>query len=215
MKRFVLALFLAASLAAQTPVPQHPTSQPYAGDLSIFETPGRDERLQIQRVMDLLQIKEGSTVADLGAGSGWFTTRAAKRVGPTGKVFAEDINPQYLSYIRDRAAKDKLPQIVTVLGTPENPKLPANSVDALLMLKVYHELANPRAVLAALLPSLKPGARLGIIDRNGSGDDHGLKESIVEKEITAAGFRLVGHYDFTKADGQDYFLIFTPAAVRQ
>lgn len=210
MRRLLLTLALAVSLNAQAPAPAHPVSQPYAGDLSIFEYPERDERLQIQRVMTLLEIKKGSAVADLGAGSGWFSVRAAKRVGPSGKVFAEDINPQYLTYIQGRAAKENLPQITTILGSVNDPKLPPNSVDAVLMLKVYHELAHPRAVLAALLPSLKPGARLGIIDRNGSGSDHGLNRDVVEKEIAAAGFKLVAHYDFTKADGQDYFLIFTP-----
>src|SRR3984957_9456735 len=83
---FTVALLSAASVPAQTPVPpSHPTSTPYAGDLSIFEEPGRDQRLQIDRVMDLLHLKPGSTVADIGAGSGWFSVRAARRVGPKGR----------------------------------------------------------------------------------------------------------------------------------
>jgi hypothetical protein len=76
------------------------------------------------------------------------------------------------------------------------------------MLKVYHEIAHPKPVLASLRAALKPHALFGIIDRNGKGDDHGLKESILRSEVEHAGFRLVGRYDFTKADGQDYFLIF-------
>ena len=76
------------------------------------------------------------------------------------------------------------------------------------MLKVYHEIAHPPLVLANLRAALKPGARFGIIDRNGNGADHGLKESIVREEVEHAGFRQVARYDFTKADGQDYFLIF-------
>jgi predicted methyltransferase len=187
---------------------QRPTSTPYSGDLSIFETPGRDERLQIQRVMDLLGIKHGSSVADLGAGSGWFTARAASRVGAGGTVYAEDINPAAVRYIEQRGKKEKWSNVRTVLGTPDDPKLPPQSVDAVLMLKVYHEIAHPLVLLGNLKPALKPGAKVGIIDRNGNGTDHGLNADIVKREMKEAGFKLVASYDFTKADGQDYFLIF-------
>jgi ubiquinone/menaquinone biosynthesis C-methylase UbiE len=185
-----------------------PTSTPYSGDLSIFETPGRDDRLQIQRVMDLLGVRSGSSVADIGAGSGWFTVRAATRVGEAGKVYAEDINPKAVEYIEQRAQKEKLANIHTVLGTADDPKLPPESVDAVLMLKVYHEIAHPLVLLGNLKPALKPGAKFGIIDRNGDGTDHGLNSGVVKREMGEAGFKLVGSYDFTKADGQDYFLIF-------
>ena len=206
---FTVALLPAASVPAQTPVPpSHPTSTPYAGDLSIFEEPGRDQRLQIDRVMDLLHLKPGSTVADIGAGSGWFSVRAARRVGPKGRVIAEDINPKAIAYIQQRTQREHLANIVTVLGTPDDPKLTPGSLDAALMLKVYHEIAHPPLVLANLRAALKPGARFGIIDRNGNGSDHGLKESIVRDEVEHGGFRQVARYDFTKGDGQDYFLIF-------
>ncbi len=215
LRRKLLAILIAVfilsapTLPAQTPaLPSHPTSTPYAGDLSIFEEPGRDKRLQIDRVMDLLQLKPGSTVADIGAGSGWFSVRAARRVGTSGRVIAEDINPKAIAYIQQRAQREQLPNIVPVLGTPDDPKLTPNSLDGALMLKVYHEIAHPQLVLANLRAALKPGARFGIIDRNGNGADHGLKESIVREEVEHAGFRQVARYDFTKADGQDYFLIF-------
>src|ERR1700720_4778476 len=80
------------------------TSEPYTGDLSIFDSPGRDDRLQINRVMDILGISQGKIVADIGAGSGWFTVRAAKRVGGTGFVFAVDINPEVMGTTGSRAA---------------------------------------------------------------------------------------------------------------
>jgi ubiquinone/menaquinone biosynthesis C-methylase UbiE len=199
----------APTLPAQTPAPpSHPTSTPYAGDLSIFEEPGRDQRLQIDRVMDLLHLKPGSTIADIGAGGGWFSVRAARRVGPKGRVIAEDINPKFIASIQQRAQREHLANIVPLLGTPDDPKLTPDSLDAALMLKVYHEIAHPLLVLANLRAALKPGARFGIIDRNGNGSDHGLKESIVREEVEHAGFRQVARYDFTKADGQDYFLIF-------
>ena len=100
----------------QAPPSQRPTSNPYTGDLSIFEYPDRDKKLQIDRVMDLLGITAGKNVADIGAGSGWFTVRAAKRVGATGAVLAEDINPLAIEAIGKRVVKDDLSNVRTVLG---------------------------------------------------------------------------------------------------
>ena len=206
---FALAMVAVPNLRAQTvAAPSHPTITPYAGDLSIFEEPGREKRLQIDRVMDLLHIKSGSTVADIGAGGGWFSVRAARRVAPNGRVIAEEINPKAIASIQQRAKRENLGNIETLLGTPDDPKLAPDSLDAALMLKVYHEIAHPPLVLANLRAALKPGALFGIIDRHGNGADHGLNEPIVRAEVEAAGFRQVGRYDFTKADGQDYFLIF-------
>ena len=208
----LLPLFGGLRASAQTlaapPAAQRPTSSPYAGDLNIFEYPDRDKKLQIGRVMDLLGIVPGRSVADIGAGSGWFTVRAAQRVGPAGTVYAEDINPKAINFIEQRTAKERLGNVRTVLGTPDHTKLPAKSVDAVLMLKVYHEIAHPVPVMEELRESLKPGAKVGIIDRNGNGADHGLDRQVVEREMGEAGFRVEGRYDFTKADGQDYFLIF-------
>lgn len=187
-----------------------PTSTPYAGDLSIFETSDRDQKLESSRIMDLLHITPGKTVADIGAGSGWFTVRAARRVGLTGRVLAEDINPEATRTIDARARKEQLTNIHTQLGTPDDPKLPPAAVDAVLLLKVYHEIARPIPFMQRLRASLKPGARVGIIDRNGdgSGTDHGLPQPMVEREMEQAGYREIAKYDFTKKDGQDYFLIF-------
>src|ERR1700704_1651114 len=192
----------------QAEATQRPTSAPYSGDLSIFEYPDRDKKLQIDRVMDLLGITTGKNVADIGAGSGWFTVRAARRVGPTGAVIAEDINPLAIESIGKRAEKENLSNVRTVLGAPDDPRLPAGSVDAVLMLKVYHEIANPVPTMKVLQRALRPGAKVGIIDRNGNGANHGLNRDVVVREMSEAGYKLVGTYDFTKADGQDYFLIF-------
>jgi predicted methyltransferase len=211
----VLALLMTAGLVgAQTGAPaqkdtaQRPTSTPYSGDLSIFEYPDRDKKLQIDRVMDLLGITTGKNVADIGAGSGWFTVRAARRVGATGAVIAEDINPLAIEYIGKRIEKENLPNVRTVLGGPDDPRLRAGSVDAVLMLKVYHEIEHPVVFMKALKPALRTAAKVGIIDRNGSGTDHGLNRDVVVKEMGEAGYKLVGTYDFTKADKEDYFLIF-------
>ncbi|HVF88374.1 MAG TPA: class I SAM-dependent methyltransferase [Pyrinomonadaceae bacterium] len=184
------------------------TSEPYTGDLSIFENAAREKNLQINRVMDILGIKEGSGVADIGAGSGWFTVRAAQRVGAGGTVYAVEINPGFVKHIEERAAKEKFTNIRAVLGKEDDPLLPAESVDAVLILKTYHEIAQPIRVLTRLRAALRPGARLGIIDRNGSGDDHGLNRESVIKEAGRAGFSLVEEHDFVKPDGMDYFLVF-------
>ena len=199
---------------AQTPSsapPQRPTSEPYTGDLSIFETPGRDQRLQIDRVMDILGIKNGKTVADIGAGSGWFTVRAAKRVASNGLVLAVDINPQATRYIGERAQKEHLQNIKTIQSQPDDPLLPAGSVDAVLMLKTYHEIAQPVTLLRNLRAALRPGAKVGIIDRNGNGENHALDKDVVIREAKEAGYGLTGQYDFVKGDKMDYFLVFTAA----
>ena len=184
------------------------TSEPYKGKLSIFEDPKRAERLQIDRVMDVLGIKEGRSVADIGAGSGWFTVRAARRVGGTGNVYAVEINRDYIEHINRRAIKEGFTNIRTVLGKEDDPVLPPLSVDAVLILKTYHEIAQPIRLLSHLRKAMRPGALLGIIDKNGRGDDHGIGSRTVIKEAEEAGFSLVEQYDFVKPDGMDYFLVF-------
>jgi SAM-dependent methyltransferase len=184
------------------------TSEPYTGDLSIFDSPGRDERLQINRVMDILGITAGKNVADIGAGSGWFTVRAAKRVSEGGIVYAVDINPEAIPYIDGRAQKEKIGNVKTILSQPDDPKLPANAIDSVLMLKTYHEIAKPVTLLQNLRAALRPGAKVGIIDRNGNGENHGVAREIVIREATEAGYRLLDRYDFVKGDKMDYFLVF-------
>lgn len=206
------------SAAASIVIPQQqsdaisrPTSKPYTGELSIFEDPKRDERLQPNRIMDILGIKEGSSVADIGAGSGWFTVRAARRVGNGGTVYAVDINRDYLDYIEKRAKGENLSNIHVILGKEDDPLLAEKSVDAVLLLKTYHEVAQPIRLLRKTHLAMRAGALLGIIDRNGKGDDHGLDKEVVIKEAERAGFVLVNQYDFVKPDSVDYFLVFRAA----
>ena len=198
-----------AQSGSAAPSAQRKTSTPYAGDLSIFDAPGRDERLQINRVMDMLGIAPGKNVADIGAGSGWFTVRAARRVTGSGTVYAVDINPEAIQYIDQRAKKEQLRNIKTILNKPDDAQLPADSIDAVLLLKTYHEIAHPVALLRNLHSSLKPEARIGIIDRNGNGANHGVSKDVVVREAAQAGYKLRDSQDFVKADGMDYFLIFT------
>jgi predicted methyltransferase len=220
--RFVVAAVLmaanAAMVCAQTtatapapatsPVQSRKTSEPYTGDLSIFDSPGRDQRLQIDRVMDILGISPGKTVADIGAGSGWFTVRAARRVTVSGKVYAVDINPEAVRYIENRAKTEHLHNVETLLSKADDALLPPDKIDAVLLLKTYHEVAQPVVLMRNLHASLRHGAKVGIIDRNGNGTDHGVAKDVVIREAEEAGYVLSGQYDFVK-DGMNYFLVFT------
>lgn len=196
------------SSAAGEQVQQRKTSKPYTGDLSTFEYKDRDKKLHVQRVMDILGISPGKTVADIGAGSGWFSVRAARRVMPEGLVYAVDINPEAIRYINERTARDQIRNVRAILSKPEDPQLPAGGIDAVLLLKTYHEVAEPVELLENLRKALRPKARVGIIDRNGNGDDHGVGRDVVVQEAGRAGYRLVSEYDFVKSDGEDYFLVF-------
>jgi ubiquinone/menaquinone biosynthesis C-methylase UbiE len=199
-----------AAAPATPPSEQRKTSEPYTGDLSVFDSPGREDRLQINRVMDILGIAPGKAVADIGAGSGWFTVRAAKRVGGGGLIYAVDINPEAIRYVSERARKEQLQNVKTILGKSDNPLLPESSVDAVLLLKTYHEVAQPVALLQNLRASLRSGAKIGIIDRNGNGENHGVGRDVVIREAKEAGYKLVEQYDFVKGDKMDYFLVFVP-----
>jgi ubiquinone/menaquinone biosynthesis C-methylase UbiE len=217
-RTFLIALLFLAIIAPICVLPeahaqttsegQRKTSEPYTGDLSIFETPGREDRLQINRVMDILGVTQGKAVADIGAGSGWFTVRAAKRVAAGGVVYAVDINPEAVRYIDERALKEQLQNVKTILSKPDDPLLPGHSIDAVLLLKTYHEVAQPIVLLRNLRAALRPGAKVGVIDRNGNGEDHGVGRDVVIREAKEAGYRLLEQYDFVKADKVDYFLVF-------
>jgi len=111
----------------------------------------------------------------------------------------------------DRFDRGNWPSVYinTIISKPDDPQLPADSIDAALLLKTYHEVAHPIVLLRNLGPSLKPGAKIGIIDRNGNGADHGVSKDVVVREAAQAGYELRDSQDFVKADGMDYFLIFT------
>lgn len=217
-QRVLVTVFLLLGLsllqAQSTPSPPPPlenrkTSTPYTGDLSIFDSPGRDQRLQVNRVMDILGIGAGKNVADIGAGSGWFTVRAARRVTDPGRVYAVDINPEAIRHIDNRVQREQLHNVETILSKSDDPLLPANTIDAVLLLKTYHEVAQPITLLRNLRAALRPGAKVGIIDRNGNGENHGVGREVVLREAAEAGYALAAQYDFVKGDGMDYFLVFT------
>jgi predicted methyltransferase len=187
-----------------------PTSEAYTGDLSIFEEPGRAEALQIDRVMEVLGVRPGVAVADVGAGSGWFSVRAARMVGESGVVYAIEINREYVSHIEERAKREGLSNIKVILGKTDDPLLEPRSVDVVLLLKTYHELHEPLALMRKLRTAMRPGGTLGVIDRNGRGDDHGIDADTVVREVDRVGFDLVARHDFVRSERVDYFLVFRP-----
>jgi ubiquinone/menaquinone biosynthesis C-methylase UbiE len=124
-------------------------------------------------------------------------------------VYAADINPEAVRFVGDRVRKEQLQNVKTILNQPDNPLLPAKSVDAVLLLKTYHEVAQPVTLLRNLRAALRPGARVGVIDRNGNGENHGVGRDVVIREAKEAGYKLLEQYDFVKGDQMDYFLVFT------
>jgi len=130
--------------------------------LSLLEAPDRDQWQKPEQIMDALGIAEGMTVADLGAGSGWFTIRLARRVGPNGLVYAEDIQREMIEAVSRRIERERLTNVVTVLGTESDPRLP-KPVDAVLIVDVYHEIEDPVALLKNVVRYLKPQGRVGVV----------------------------------------------------
>lgn len=163
------------------------------------DSKARDLWQKPQEVMDALGIKEGSIVGDIGAGGGYFTFHLAARVGPKGRVYAEDILEDEVKKIRERAEKEGLSQIVEVLGAKDDPKLPAESLDAILIVNAYHEMREHDAMLGAILRALKPGGLLGIIDapaKPGEARDkyferHRIPEQFVRDDAARCGFKFV------------------------
>ena len=183
-------------------------------DLGLLEGPDRDAWQRPELIMDELGIGEASVVADLGAGGGWFTIRLANRVGPNGKVFAEDIQPEMIESIRRRVEREGLADRVhPVLGTATDPNLKA-PMDAVLIVDAYHEMENPQVLLRNVARVLKPTGRLGIVEhtKNGGGPGPPLEERVdperIIRDATAAGLRLHARPNFLR---YQYLLVFKRA----
>ena len=169
-------------------------------DLGLLEGPDRDAWQEPELIMDALSIADGAVVADVGAGGGWFTVRLAQRVGPNGLVYAEDIQPQMIESINRRVSRAGLTNVQTIIGTPSNPMIPA-PIDALLMVEVYGQLEDPVTLLQNVIPRLKPGGRVGIVEYrlDGSGPGPPLEERVepeaIIRDAEAAGLRLQSRND--------------------
>ena len=188
------------------------------------ETAARDAWQRPSEVMDALGVKAGSAVADVGAGGGYFTFHFAERVGPTGKVYAEDVREKEMADIRVRAAKENLGQVETIVGTTSDPKLPVGMLDAVLVCNAYHEMHDYDAMLQGMFKALKPGGMVGIIDapadpgqpRESYYQPHHIPKELVRDDLTRNGFQFVREgKGFTPTDEGSrsyYFLIFEKPA---
>ena len=207
---FALAALFVMATAAQDRVPHRPLFPPQ--DLGILEGPDRDAWQMPDEVMDALGIADGAMVADLGAGGGWFTVRLARRVGPSGRVYAQDIQPQMIESISRRVNRQGLNNVRTILGTADDPRLPA-ALDAVLIVGTYPEISDPVTLLRRVAASLKPTGRLGIVDftLEGGGPGPPLEERIEPRAVVnnaeRAGLRLLTHEHFLR---YQYLLIFAP-----
>jgi len=158
-----------------------------------YSNPSRDGIEQPEKVMEVTGVKPGMVIGEIGAGRGYFTFWLSRGVGPTGKVYANDIDSSALASIERSAAEEKVTNIETVLGAVEDPRLPAGSLDMVFMVNAFHDLARPVELLANLKPALKPGATVVIMDRDPArdGDRHFLPREKVEEIIGRSVFELV------------------------
>jgi SAM-dependent methyltransferase len=170
----------------------------------------RDAVNESGQIIRALGLTPGLSVADLGAGSGYHTVRLARALGPDGRVFAEDVIPNYLADLQKRVRKEDLRNITLVRGEPHDPRLPAGSIDAAILVHMYHEIAQPFAFLYNLVPALKPGARVGIVDLDRPIGEHGTPPDLLRCELAAVGYEPIGFSKLIAEIG--YLAVFKPPA---
>jgi predicted methyltransferase len=216
MLTVIALMLLRASVFPWPEQGQQPRPQPHGRlfppqDLGLLEAPDRDIWQHPDQVMDELAIAEASAVADVGAGAGWFTIRLARRVGPNGTVYAEDVQSEMLEAISRRVTAEGLLNVKTVLGQESDARLPAKALDAVLMVDAYHEIEDRVTFLRNLAKALKPQGRLGVIDFNLEGGGPGppteerVSPEVVVKDAALAGLRVLSQETFLP---YQYFLIF-------
>jgi predicted methyltransferase len=213
LSRIVALLLLCAlsPLSAQQQNNVHRLFPP--SDLGLLDAPDRDLWQRPDLIMDAMGIADGSVVADIGAGSGWFTIRLARRVGPQGLVYAEDVQQEMINAISRRVSREGFNNVQAKLGTINDPKLPTQSLDAALLVDSFHEVDEKDRVtmLANLAKALKPSGRLGIIDFRLDGTGPGpapeerVSPDVVVNAANAAGLKLIRQEPFLE---YQYFLRF-------
>ena len=212
-----VCLVATATLGAQT---RHPVSgRVIAGVMGPagadwLDRAEREREEEPDRALEAIGIARGSTIADVGAGSGYFTVRLAKRVGPAGRVYATDIQREMLARLETRLASELISNVTLVLGDEADPKLPAAAVDLILMVDVYHELAQPQAMLRKLRAALGPGGRLVLLEYRKEDPtvpiraEHKMSKRDAQLELEAEGFRLERVLDVLP---RQHILVFTVA----
>jgi len=161
----------------------------------------RDRLNEADAVMNLAQIKPGTTVADIGAGEGYYTIRLSARVGKRGRVLAQDIIPGVRDALAQRVSRERLDNVSVKLGEPEDPKLPDNSFDRILMVHMYHEVEDPYEFLWRMRPSLRPDGLVVVVDADRETQNHGTPPELLKCEFAAVGYKLVTMRDMPSAGG--------------
>jgi SAM-dependent methyltransferase len=203
-------------LMAQSGVPARSfpkPDRPVAGIVSPIwkDEKERDEAGEPGQLVSLLGIKTGMTVADIGAGSGYYVVRLSPIVGSSGRIIAEDVVPGYLRRLRNRVRDLGLQNVTVIRGEPHDPNLPAGSLDVAILVHMYHEVTQPYGLLYNLVPALKPDARVGIVDSFAPTSEHGTPPSLLRCELAAVGYR---ELSFDRLRGSDaYLAIFAPPSV--
>jgi predicted methyltransferase len=215
-----VAVIAASTAAAQPGAGRHPVSgREFAWPMGVAGAPWleREEREAEEaptRALNLIKVTSGSTVADVGAGSGYFTERLSRLVGPAGRVYATDIQPGMLRLLEARIARERLTNVTLILSQPDDPRLPAAALDLVLMVDVYHELGAPQTVLAHLKRALKPEGRLVLIEYKGEDPSvpilptHKMTVAQAKLELEHEGFRMAA-VDSTLP--RQHVLTFVPA----
>jgi ubiquinone/menaquinone biosynthesis C-methylase UbiE len=206
-----MALGTAAWIPAQEPHQAHHPPESTDAYIHALENPGREEWQKPAEVLERLALKPGESIADIGAGSGYFTVRFAHAVGPKGKVYAVDIEREMLEHIQERAKRENLSNIQTVLADPNDPKLPPASVDVIFICDTLHHISGREKYYPLLARALKPGGRLVNIDFYkkslpvGPPVEMKIAKPAMIEELKPAGFHLLKDFDFLP---YQYFLVF-------
>ncbi|ODT00377.1 MAG: ubiquinone biosynthesis methyltransferase UbiE [Erythrobacter sp. SCN 62-14] len=188
----------------QFPKPDRPISETVS--TAFGNEDSRDERGEARIVMDLAKIRPGMTVADIGAGEGYYTVRLAERVGPEGRVLAQDINREALERLGRRVERERLENISIKLGEPADPQLPHDSFDRIFLVHMYHEVADPYAFLWRMWPALTPGGQIIVVETDRPSGRHGIPHALLFCEFEAIGYELLEYIE--RPDIKGYFARF-------
>jgi predicted methyltransferase len=194
--------------AERFPKPERPVAGIVSDQWSSEDS--RERAGEADKVMELLGVGPGMAVADIGAGAGYYVGRLSRRVGREGRVVAQDVERKYLDRLRQRVARERLGNVSLVLGEPHDPRLPPRSVDLALLVHMYHEIAQPFGLLANLVPAMRPGGRVAILDVDGPIQGHGTPRALLVCELAAVGYRQT---DWHWIEGRSVYLaVFEPPA---
>ena len=224
MRVIITALFVAGSIVggalhhalAQAGAPASAFAKPERPVADIVSPIWHDEKErdaagepgQLVRRLDL---RSGMTVADIGAGNGYYVVRLSPIVGSSGRILAEDVKSEYLQALRMRVRDLGLRNVTIISGEPHDPNLPADSADVAILVHMYHEIAQPYGLMYNLVPALKAGARVGIVDAFAPTSKHGTPPDLLRCELAALGYREIGIDRLTGSDA--YLAIFAPPSV--